>query len=87
MEEKYCQSCGMPMGQTDELYGTEQDGRKSKDYCQHCYQNGTFTAPVTMDQMIDICVPFVVQANSEMSENEARTMMQQFFPHLKRWKQ
>ena len=33
MEERNCQSCGMPMGPTDELYGTETDGSKSKDYC------------------------------------------------------
>ena len=31
MEQRYCQSCGMPMGATDELYGTEQDGSKSAD--------------------------------------------------------
>ncbi|MDP4110063.1 MAG: zinc ribbon domain-containing protein, partial [Bacillota bacterium] len=31
MEEKYCQSCGMPMGCTDELYGTEKGGGKSRD--------------------------------------------------------
>lgn len=28
MNEKYCQSCGMPMGNTDELYGTNADGKK-----------------------------------------------------------
>ena len=28
MEEKYCQSCGMPMCGTDKLYGTEKDGSK-----------------------------------------------------------
>ena len=33
MEERFCQSCGMPMGDTDELYGTEADGSKSTDYC------------------------------------------------------
>ena len=31
MEERFCQSCGMPMGDTDELYGTEADGSKSTD--------------------------------------------------------
>jgi len=28
MEEKYCQSCVMPMGETEENYGTEADGSK-----------------------------------------------------------
>ena len=52
MEERNCQSCGMPMGPTDEHYGTEADGSKSKDYCKYCYQNGAFTADCTMGEMI-----------------------------------
>ena len=27
MNEKYCQCCGMPMGNTDEMYGNNEDGR------------------------------------------------------------
>ncbi|MDV0446936.1 hypothetical protein MsAg5_08040 [Methanosarcinaceae archaeon Ag5] len=84
MEEKYCQSCGMPMGETDELYGTEKNGGKSKDYCQYCYENGQFTADVSMQEMIDMCAPHM-EANAGMSEEDARKMMQQFFPMLKRW--
>ena len=56
MEERFCQSCGMPMGQTDERYGTEADGTKSKDYCSYCYTNGAFPAECTMQEMIDLCV-------------------------------
>lgn len=48
MEERYCQSCGMPMGQTDALYGTEADGSKSGDYCHYCYAEGAFTVDCTM---------------------------------------
>ena len=40
MEEKYCQSCGMPMGINDELYGTEVNGSKNNDYCKYCYEQG-----------------------------------------------
>jgi len=29
MEERYCQSCGMPMGETNEYYGTERTARKA----------------------------------------------------------
>ena len=43
MEMKLCQCCGMPMGETDEMYGNEMDGRKSADYCKYCYENGDFT--------------------------------------------
>ena len=56
MEERDCQSCGMPMGQTDEFYGTEADGTKSREYCNYCYENGAFTANCTMEEMIDFCV-------------------------------
>lgn len=86
MEEKYCQSCGMPMGSTAELYGTEADGSRSEDYCKHCYENGAFTTDGSMDEMIEFCVPHMTSGNSGMTENDARNMMKAFFPTLKRWK-
>lgn len=85
MEERYCQSCAMPMGATDEQYGTEADGRKSVDYCKYCYENGAFTSETTMDEMIDFCVPHMVSGNPGMSENDARNIMRDSFPKLKRW--
>ena len=84
-EEKYCQSCGMPMGQGDELYGTEKDGSKSADYCKYCYQNGAYTVKGTMQQMIDFCVKPMLDENPKMTEAEAREMMNKYFPMLKRW--
>ena len=87
MEEKYCQSCAMPMGTTNEMYGTNADGSKSEDYCQYCFENGAFTANATMDEMIAICLPHMTAANSGMSEAEAKNMMLEFFPTLKRWQQ
>lgn len=86
MEEKYCQCCGMPMGKTDEMYGTEEDGSKSKDYCKYCYENGNFTFNGSMEEMIEVCVPNVVAANPDMTEDEARNMMREWFPTFKRWK-
>lgn len=86
MEDKYCQCCGMPMGDTNELYGTEQDGSKSKDYCKYCYENGAFTSDCTMEEMIAFCVPIMVKENPAMSEDTTREMMRQYFPTLKRWK-
>lgn len=85
MEEKYCQVCAMPMGETDEFYGTEEDGSKSDDYCMYCYDKGEFTFKGTMDEMIEFCVPNMVKANEGMSDDEARAMMNEFFPTLKRW--
>ena len=86
MEERYCQSCGMPMGATEEMYGTNADGGKSEDYCKYCFDNGVFTAKCTMDEMIEFCVPHMAGANAGMSEDEARKTMREFFPTLKRWK-
>ena len=52
MNEKYCQCCGMPMGNTDEMYGNNEDGSKNVDYCKYCFENGKFTSDCTMDEMI-----------------------------------
>lgn len=86
MEQKFCQSCAMPMGEGDELYGTNADGSKNTDYCHYCFQNGAFTNDTTMEGMIEICVPHMTAAHPDMSEDKARAMMSEFFPTLKRWK-
>ena len=38
MNQKFCQCCGMPMGDTDELYGTNADGSKNEEYCKYCFE-------------------------------------------------
>lgn len=83
---KFCQSCGMPMSDTDEIYGHEADGSKNLDYCKYCYENGEFSFDGSMDEMIKICVEPMVQSNPGMSEAQATQMMKQFMPKLKRWK-
>lgn len=83
---KLCQSCGMPMGDTDALYGTEVDGSKSTDYCSYCYDKGAFTFNGTMEGMIEICIPHMVEGNQGMSPEQAKQMMEKFFPLLRRWK-
>lgn len=82
----YCQSCGMPMPVTGELYGTNEDGTKNQEYCQYCFVNGKFTSDITMEQMIEICVPHLVSGGEGMTEDEARKMMREILPQLKRWK-
>jgi hypothetical protein len=86
METKFCQCCGMPMGDTDEMYGNEKDGSKSNDYCKYCYENGTFTFHGTMEELIEICVPPMVESSPGMTEAQARDMMRGILPTLKRWK-
>ena len=86
MNEKYCQSCGMPMGESDEMYGSNADGSKSEDYCSYCYADGQFTSNMSMEEMINFCAGPMAENNAEMTEEQARTMMQNYFPQLKRWK-
>lgn len=82
---QYCQSCCMPITKDDEK-GTESDGKLNEEYCNHCYQNGAFTADVTMDQMIDICVQHIDKWPMKVTKEEAIAMMKEQFPKLKRWK-
>lgn len=80
----YCQSCGMPM-QKSEDFGTNKDGGKNSDYCVYCYQDGAFTADLTMDGMIAFCAEHVDDWDMKMTKDEAIAMMREVFPKLKRW--
>ena len=88
MEQKFCQSCGMPL--TNEILGTNTDGTLNEDYCIYCYKDGKFAQDMTMEQMIDHCAQFTDEINKQSGQNltqeQATDMMRQFFPHLKRWK-
>lgn len=86
MEKKFCQSCAMPLEENSQMYGTNADGSRNKDYCKYCFENGVFTADCTMEEMIEFCVPHMVSAHPSMTEEEARSMMKKHFPELKRWK-
>ena len=86
MNENLCQSCGKPMGQAGNLYGSEKDGSKSKDYCEDCYKNGEFTTRISKERMIEISIPYLMKEKPGLAEDEARKEMETFFPTLKRWK-
>ena len=81
MEQKYCQSCGMPMSAKED-FGTEKSGNASHDYCTY--------SDCTMDEMIGHCARFVDQFNEDSAvkytKEEAISEMKRFFPQLKRWK-
>ena len=79
-----CQSCAMPLEKPED-YGTERDGSKSADYCQYCYANGAFTGEMTMEQMIEACVPFTLEAKVFPTAEAARAEMTKNSPKLKRW--
>ena len=84
--QKFCQSCGMPMGETEDLYGTNADGSKNGEYCKYCLEKGTFTFQGTMEEMVEACMPNMTAAHPEMTQEEARNGMLAWFPTLKRWK-
>jgi uncharacterized glyoxalase superfamily protein PhnB len=85
MNEKHCQSCGMPMG-ANEKYGTNADNSINEDYCEHCFTNGAFiNNDCTMEEMIDFCAPHVMEAQG-INKSDAKKMLQEFIPTLKRWR-
>ena len=82
MPDLFCQSCGMPL--SEGLYGTEKSDSLSRDYCVYCYKSGEFTNPgITIEQMVELCIPHMI--NKEVPEEQARKMMTQYLPTLKRW--
>lgn len=85
MQQNICQSCGIPMGNSNEIYGTNFDGGKNRDYCCYCYDHGQFKNDCTMDEMIIICIPFMLEAHANMSEMQAKQIMAKLLPTLKRW--
>lgn len=85
MKQIFCQSCGMPMDDPA-LRGTERDGSPSPHYCRYCYQDGAFTGEMTMEEMIDFCAPIMARENPDMTEEQTKTQMRQFFPMLLRWR-
>ncbi|MDD5934675.1 MAG: zinc ribbon domain-containing protein [Clostridiales bacterium] len=85
MEAKICQSCGMPMTK-EEHFGTNTDGSKSEEYCTYCYQKGAFLQDQTMDEMIESCAQFMLEENKNMTLEQAKEMMKEYMPTLKRWK-
>ena len=88
MEQKFCQSCGMPL--TEDVLGTNADGSKNEDYCMYCYKDGQFLQDCTMDEMIEHCAQFIDEVNKNMpqpmTKDEYKQMMRGFFPMLKRWR-
>lgn len=83
MENKICQSCGMPLTGT-EVLGTNKDGTINEDYCKYCYDNGEFLQNVSMEEFVDMCSEFGAQAG--MTNEQMKEYCAKLFPTLKRWK-
>ena len=88
MQEKFCESCGAPMGALDEMYGpgTESDGSRSADYCNVCYVDGKFTNPdTTLEEQIE-SIAAVMTKNFGFAPEDALEQCKAGIPNLKRWK-
>ena len=80
-EQLICQCCGMPL--EDKILGRNKDGSINENYCQWCYADGVYTYS-NMEDLIDVCVGHMVSEN--VSEEQARSYMQQILPKLDYWK-
>ena len=85
MEEKICQSCGMRMSKEEE-FGTNLDGARNEEYCCYCYSKGAFTRDETLEEMVEECIPFMLQSGVCADKENARQMLMAELPYLKRWK-
>ena len=84
-----CQSCAMPLKGFDD-FGTNDDKTANVDYCKYCFQNGKFTTDGTVEETVETNLQFLKEFNAEnnanYTETEAREILKQYLPTLKRWK-
>jgi len=83
MENKICQSCGMPLDKKEQ-FGTNQNGSLNEDYCKYCFKDGSFIDDVSMEEYIEMCAQYAHKAS--MTKEEMKTHCKNLFPTLKRWK-
>ena len=86
MQEIFCESCGMPLAEAEDMFGTEADGNKSTEYCIYCYEKGAFTEPdLTLEEQIKQVSDMMIK-DYGYSPEDAREQCQEGIPTLKRWK-
>ena len=82
----YCQSCGMPMGLSPKMYGTDVDGKKSKDYCGYCYRDGKFSDEnMTLDDMVNKTITYYAKMCPDKTREQCISDMKESLKNLKRW--
>lgn len=85
MSENICQSCGMPL--QSGVYGKNADGSENLDYCKFCFPDGHFSRDESMEEMIESCIPFLIEDGECKTPEEAREKLSKLMPTLKRWAQ
>jgi hypothetical protein len=84
-QNKFCQSCGMPMDKDPGKGGTEKDGSKSAKFCSLCYRDGEFLAKDvdTAEKMQKLCI----EKMTEQGMNKfVAWILTRGIPRLERWK-
>jgi hypothetical protein len=75
----------MPLEKPED-FGTEAGGFRVNDYCRFCFVDGGFTDPgVSMHAMAAKCASIMAEQGM-MPVAEARALMADTLPRLKRWR-
>jgi hypothetical protein len=75
----------MPLEKPED-FGTAANGFRINDFCRYCFHDGAFTEPdISMKSMIDKCVGIMINQGI-MPESQARALMTEVIPKLKRWR-
>ncbi len=84
MSSELCQSCGVPFD-ASAPHGTNADGSTNTDYCIFCYSHGQFCENLSLSQMIERQVPYLLEVNAGMGPQQAKDTLSSFIPSLQRW--
>ncbi len=65
MEQKYCYSCGLPMGYTEDK---ATNGKNNPRLCNECVKSNNFNGDFTLPGMVEFSVPELSDLRSGMSD-------------------
>ena len=82
-ENKFCQSCSLPMKKDPQGGGTDANGNKSGKYCSYCYQDGDFLFHGTVGEFQDFCRKEMIKSGHSRFISWLFTRN---FARLERWK-
>lgn len=86
IQNKICQSCGMPLQNDPNQGGTEADGSISDQFCGFCFKDGSFLDEgISLSEKINKNIQIAV-TKLKMDEDKARTLAESIIPYLDRWK-
>ena len=81
----FCQACGMYLTR-DEDRAPLPDGTFAEDWCQWCGNEAANTEGMTVDDMIELCAPHMVESGAFATRDEAVSLLGAVLPQLKRWR-